>query len=293
MRCFVGFFILASLASPSFAQDAWYGQGDRMAGYSIANPLGTGRVFIQKMLNVDPTGAYIASGIYTGPAASQLPASLGAKAGAASLSVVPDTDTPFPVVGNVASGVADAGAPVKIGGKYNATQPTFTDGQRADLAITSRGELHAFVMLSPTSGADSILNTSLASGSISGTANPTGGNNPIVVAPSYFNGTGWDRVRGDVTGTWIHTPPSTVNLGGGTIATSGGTAALTFTNTTDGEVINPSTGTLWASWGTPAVNGSGSFPILTGGTYRPPSRVAGTLTLLSTAASQTYTFNKF
>ncbi len=45
------------------------------------------------------------------------------------------------VVGNVASGVADAGNPVKVGGKYNLTFPTFTDGQRGDLQLTARGSL--------------------------------------------------------------------------------------------------------------------------------------------------------
>lgn len=79
----------------------------------------------------------------------------------------------------------------------------------------------------------------------------------------------------------------------GTIATSGGTAQIAITNTTRSEVLNPSSGTLWASWGAPAVNGAGSFPILAGGSYGPPDRTAGTLTLLSTAANQPYTVNRF
>ena len=36
------------------------------------------------------------------------------------------------VGGNVASGVADAGNPVKVGCKYNATLPVYTDGNRTD-----------------------------------------------------------------------------------------------------------------------------------------------------------------
>lgn len=79
----------------------------------------------------------------------------------------------------------------------------------------------------------------------------------------------------------------------GTIATSGGTAAITMTNTTRSEVINPSTGVLWASWGTPGVNAAGSFPINPAGSYNPPDRAGGTLTLLSTSASQPYTVNRF
>lgn len=80
----------------------------------------------------------------------------------------------------------------------------------------------------------------------------------------------------------------------GTIAASGGTANVTFVNTARQEVLNPSTGTLWARWGgVPAVNGAGSFPIAAGGSYAPGFGVAGTLQLLSTAASQTYTVNRF
>lgn len=45
------------------------------------------------------------------------------------------------VVGNAASGATDAGSPVKVAGKYNSTLTTFTDGQRGDLQINSKGGL--------------------------------------------------------------------------------------------------------------------------------------------------------
>lgn len=43
------------------------------------------------------------------------------------------------VVGNVASGATDSGNPVKVGGKYNATPPTLTDGQRGDAQLDVNG----------------------------------------------------------------------------------------------------------------------------------------------------------
>lgn len=43
------------------------------------------------------------------------------------------------VVGTVASGATDAGNPVKIGGAFNTTQPTVTDGQRVTSQYTNRG----------------------------------------------------------------------------------------------------------------------------------------------------------
>lgn len=43
------------------------------------------------------------------------------------------------VVGNVASGASDSGNPVKIGGKYNSTKPTLTNGQRGDTQVEING----------------------------------------------------------------------------------------------------------------------------------------------------------
>lgn len=79
----------------------------------------------------------------------------------------------------------------------------------------------------------------------------------------------------------------------GVLATSGATVAIPITNTTRTEVMNPSTATLWASFGTPAVNGAGSFPILPNGSYSIPDQASGTLSLLSTAPTQAYTVNRY
>lgn len=38
-------------------------------------------------------------------------------------------------IGNVKSGSADAGNPIKVGGKYNATKPSLSDGNRGDLQL--------------------------------------------------------------------------------------------------------------------------------------------------------------
>ena len=44
---------------------------------------------------------------------------------------------PWSVVGNVASGSADSGNPVKIGGVFHTSFPTLTDGQRGDIQLDS------------------------------------------------------------------------------------------------------------------------------------------------------------
>jgi hypothetical protein len=43
------------------------------------------------------------------------------------------------VVGNIASGTADSGNGVKVAGVYNATPPSFSDGQRADVQLDANG----------------------------------------------------------------------------------------------------------------------------------------------------------
>lgn len=76
---------------------------------------------------------------------------LGQKASAASLPVVLPSDQDVEVVGNVASGATDSGNPVKVGAPYRSTKPTYTDGQRGDLQIGTRGSLIA--QLSSADGA--------------------------------------------------------------------------------------------------------------------------------------------
>ncbi len=134
-----------------------------------------------------------------GPAGEQvLPTSLGAKTGATSLSVVPASDG-FAVAGDVASGSADSGNPVKVGARYNSTLPTFTNGQRGDLQVGTRGSLNVQLKLNDSataftsfsSGSDALANTSL------------NGLN-VQAFNVVFNGTTWDRLRGDTGGAYVN-----------------------------------------------------------------------------------------
>lgn len=67
---------------------------------------------------------------------------LGQKVMASSIPVVISSDqSAIQIVGNIASGATDSGNPVKIGGPFNTTQPTVTNGQRVDAQFTNRGAL--------------------------------------------------------------------------------------------------------------------------------------------------------
>lgn len=60
---------------------------------------------------------------------------------------------PWSVVGNIASGSADSGNPVKVGGVYNTTLPVLSSGQRSDVQFDSSGRL---IFRPLTSGTDSV-----------------------------------------------------------------------------------------------------------------------------------------
>jgi hypothetical protein len=124
---------------------------------------------------------------------ARLPTSVGAKTGAESLSVVPNSDTTFPVGGNVAGGAADSGNPLKVGAVYNSTLPTYASGQRTELQTGTRGHLNVTIF-GPNSTNSAIIITN---------ADATSNANSSLVTASFgyaYNGATWDRARGDTSG---------------------------------------------------------------------------------------------
>jgi len=133
------------------------------------------------------------------------------------------------VVGNVASGATDAGDPVKIGAVYNSTLPTLTSGQRGDIQISSRGILLS--ALSAQNGTTIGVNTS------SDGASPAIGLN-VTAQSQAWNGTTWDRVRGDTTGAYsVVVAPSTQ---GDTLSSS-----AILANSTNSTLVKNAPGTLF------------------------------------------------
>ena len=73
--------------------------------------------------------------------------------GAGSAAVGSITNTGFVSTGNVASGVADSGNPVKVGGVYNTSAPTLTNAQRGDMQLDASGNLKVNIAAGASSGA--------------------------------------------------------------------------------------------------------------------------------------------
>lgn len=129
------------------------------------------------------------------------------------------------VQGNSASGSTDVGNPVKIGGVYNTTPPTLTNGQRGDVSLNINGAVLAATLGQPTTPGDGVTNTNISSSwAAAGTT---------VIAPRMISlvlnaqGT-WDRVR---VGPYQVSQTPLV-AGSGNVANAAAAATLTGTATT-------------------------------------------------------------
>lgn len=108
-----------------------------------------------------------------------------ANIGFASVNVV---NTTLAVIGNATGGLADSLPPVKVGGRYNSTLPTYSDGQRTEVQTSTRGAiLTQLVGVNSNSGA----NVFTTSGDNQAFSNGLSVNSQNVI----FNGSNWDRMK--------------------------------------------------------------------------------------------------
>lgn len=157
------------------------------------------------------------------------------------------------VVGNVASGSTDSGSPVKLGGKYNSTLPTFTDGQRGDIQIGTKGSLATSIR--PANSTVDLAFTSNSSDTIG--TNATGNSIQTVPFNLLFNGTSWDRLRAanstaNTTGTgllgvgnlgfdgtnWQSIGATVGDTGQNALVTAGGRKEVAYTTTTAQALVS-------------------------------------------------------
>lgn len=105
-------------------------------------------------------------------------------AGAARMS----SDRILYVQGAVASGATDAGNPIKVGGRYNSTLPTLTNGQRGDFQVGTRGAQGVQIMdTNGTSGA-----------AVETTGGDAGGDVAALDVNGFnrlYSGSSWGRAR--------------------------------------------------------------------------------------------------
>jgi hypothetical protein len=142
------------------------------------------------------------------------------------------------VQGHVAHDAVDAGNPIKIGGKASSTTNTtaVAANDRVDAHFDTRGRLG--VWISAFGGADAlgIRQSSPADAAAVGGAGAV----DAVSANYVYNGTTWDRQRGDTSGTWVHGPTASdaaLTVAPLTIGARASTAVPTAVSA-DGDVVD-------------------------------------------------------
>lgn len=117
-----------------------------------------------------------------------------------------DFTDPVPVQGGAIDGEPLSGQqPVPVGGVYEVT-PTYELGSAATLHFTSRARLITAIGDPDSTEYLDLVTSDFADGTSNGNTS-----NAIVasVRPHYFNGTAWDRARGDTTGAHVVQMPGT------------------------------------------------------------------------------------
>lgn len=156
-------------------------------------PDSTGKTMGAFSFGSGPT-IYLPAGVWTDSAGNELASATSAPAGT-ERGLITRPIGPVSAVGNVASGATDSGAPVKVGGIVDTANPLATigaTGTRQDVKVTGVGSVAA-TLVGGTGYAVSVGNTV-------GDANSTSSIVLGVVANALmFNGTSWDRMRGDTT----------------------------------------------------------------------------------------------
>ncbi len=158
-----------------------------------------------------------------------------ANAGTGNFTVIQGTASSLKVepAGNVASGATDSGNPIKVGGVYNSTLPTLTNGQRGDAQLTAKGQLQAVLMDAAGNGRGANVN---ASNQLSVSVD-----NTVTVGSHNVTNAGTFAVQAAQSGTWTVQPGNTANTTAWLVTGTGGTFPATQSGTWN---INNISGTV-------------------------------------------------
>lgn len=118
------------------------------------------------------------------------------------------------VQGGAPAGAADSGNPVKVGGVYNATPPTLSDGQRGDVQLDSSGRIQVLTTASPLpAGTDRSGTATTSSGTL---AAPNSARKGLNIQNIGANNIGVNEFGGTAAigtaGTYTLTPGSSMNV---------------------------------------------------------------------------------
>ncbi len=141
------------------------------------------------------------------------------------------------VQGVEANGATVASNPIGVGGVVNpASLPSLTAGQRGDFMLDVYRNLRVQPSLFLTGGIDAFPNASMG-WSLGANGSGSGDRVLFPIASMVFNGTSWDRQRGDTSGTYVVEVPSAAAAAGVTTVASAAVSG--------GQVIKASAGNLY------------------------------------------------
>ena len=194
------------------------------------------------------------------------------------------------VVGNVANSAADTGNPVKVGGVNRTTRPTYTDGQRTELQLDTRGNLATAIY-----GADGTTAVGIAVMSADAIA---GGSAAGLNARNFnlvYNGTTWDRQRGDTNATYVKAPPTSGTDRSGTATTTASSLMVSNTNRTRFFIKNDDVTDIWIALGAPvtAAIAAGNIKIPANGGYFELEQYTGSINVIAASGTAVYTAREF
>ena len=180
-------------------------------------------------------------------------------------------ETNATVQGDVASAATDSGNPVKIGAKYNSTQPTVTDGQRVDLQATTRGALKVTLFANDTATTIQANPDNADAQATTATANRL----TTLTRNTVFNGSTWDRQYGDATnGTWVNVKAGTVTASQATasnlkaeVSNAGTFATQATTSTATGDTTLQNAVSATGNGSSLTVTGYGVAVLQVSGTF--------------------------
>lgn len=179
--------------------------------------------------------------------------------------------------GNVASGVADAGNPVKVGGVYYSSKATATTGQRLDLTLSGTGGLVVGAIAVPADGA---ANNSTNLNSIS---SGNSGGFPTQIFPYGYNGSTWNRTRDVIGAVAAGTGTAAVALAP-TSASTGGIAAVVTSVAGSNVVVKASAGNLYGF--NVCLGGTAGYVMVFNATSKPVDGTVTPIKVYAVAANQ-------
>lgn len=155
---------------------------------------------LQTILNGQmPTAASvkIADGLTTENDAEETIAAIGLFDGTSTLNLLRGSATGGAFMqGNIASGVADSGNPVKMGGVNNTTAPTLTNGQRGDVQLGVRGSQFVYIKSDGNNNAADVSSSGADGSSVGNMLN-------VYSAGRLWNSATYDRAPGNTTGAFV------------------------------------------------------------------------------------------